>query len=157
MLKIRTVAALIISLIAATQTLQAADAQWRTDVGPAYQEALKKSQPLVILFTSANCHYCQELKRNVIDAGTLKPLAGQAIFVLADTQRDDKFRNVATMQSSLRIARFPTLVVLMPANKKLEDKGHMEGYDSPANYLSRLKALLPKPATAAKPAAAPAK
>lgn len=115
----RTLLALGLALGLATPTL-AEEITWRTDYNRARQEATEQGRPIVIDFTTDNCHWCRQLEsRTFVDKEVSETLNAKCIPL-----RIDASKNPALAQA-LNIQTYPTLVYAASDGKIL---GYHEGF-----------------------------
>ena len=98
----------------------AQEVQWRTDYAKARQEAVQKSLPLVIDFSTENCYWCRQLEqRTFIDPAVIALLNERCVPLHIDAGRNPDLVEKMNIQS------YPTLVYAAPEGRIL---GYQEGF-----------------------------
>jgi len=116
---------------------------WHSDVDAAWQQTKASSRPMLLLATTDNCQYCEQLKRTTLaDPATLAEL--QRFFVLATVKAADQ----PSLMRKLQVAAFPTTVIVAPDGQVLD---RIEGCLTAAKFRARLTPItrlsaLPDPA-----------
>jgi thioredoxin-related protein len=106
--------------------------QWRTDYNKARKEATNKKLPLILVFGTENCFYCNRFYRAINDDAALAGfLNDKTIPVKLNGNKCDK------LAVALQIEHYPTTLITRPDGKILTK---MEGYFEP----KRLKELIEK-------------
>jgi thioredoxin-related protein len=99
---------------------------WLTDYNVARRDAHNKNLPLVIDFSTKNCHYCRQLEATTFrDAAVVKLLSEHFVALRLDGEKD------AGLAQSLGISGYPTLIFADPDGKVL---GKQEGYVKAAEF-----------------------
>jgi hypothetical protein len=121
---------------------------WDTDLFGAYRRASTAGKPLVVYFYFETCNNCALLARNVLGAGTINGLAGQAVFAQVDVEKDDDKKNISRMVTSLGLESYPVVAVLDASVSQIKERGRIAGYIELGEFTGTLGSLLA-------PAAAP--
>jgi hypothetical protein len=99
---------------------------WRSDYNVARREAHDKNLPLVIDFSTKDCHWCRQLEATTFrDPAVVKLLSQHFVALRLDGEKD------AALAQSLGISGYPTLVFADPDGKVL---GKQEGYVKAAEF-----------------------
>jgi hypothetical protein len=99
---------------------------WLNDYGVARREAHDKNLPLVIDFSTQNCHWCRQLEATTFrDPAVVKLLSDHFVALRLDGEKD------ARIAQSLGINAYPTLV-FADANGKILSK--QDGYVKAAEF-----------------------
>ncbi|QDS98729.1 thioredoxin family protein [Adhaeretor mobilis] len=113
-------------------------------VDHAWKTALKRQRPLVIMFTSDQCHYCKKmLLQTYRHPGIQRLLIENSETVLAHAEK------YPSLLKQMRIQSFPTTLVISPQGKVLEA---IQGYVPPNEFADRVAPqIVPKLQTAQSP------
>lgn len=135
--------ALIILALGAPLTAQAqapASIPWRTEYQAARQEAQEKNLPLLLDFGTKDCFWCKKLDDITFkDAKVSSLMIERFVCLKIDAERDPD------LTRTLRIERFPTIVLAAPDGKLLNS---LEGFKDAAAFheiLQRVLATLTDP------------
>jgi thioredoxin-related protein len=99
---------------------------WLSDYNAARREAHDKNLPLVIDFSTQNCHWCRQLEATTFrDPAVVKLLCQHFVALRLDGEKD------AGLAQALGINAYPTLVFADPNGKVL---GKQDGYVKAAEF-----------------------
>ncbi len=108
-----------------------------TDLKQAWQAATQAGQPLLVMFTSHRCRYCQKMLSETYGHPSIQQLlAGRAITVLAHSQ------DYRDLTRKLGVRGYPTSLLISPQGEVLE---LMPGYIEPHAFAQRIGPLLADP------------
>ena len=116
--------------------------KWEKDLVSAYKEAMASGKPLVVLFGTDWCASCGRLQQQVLNSAEFNTLAGRAVFVHADPEKD---KEAANMVDSLKITNFPSAVALDAEAHSLKERGRVVGSSSAGEFTRQLATYLPQP------------
>jgi thioredoxin-related protein len=117
---------LTVVLALAAAPVHAQGIVWLSDYNAARREAHDKNLPLVIDFSTQNCHWCRQLEATTFrDAAVIKLLSQHFVALRLDGEKD------AGLAQSLGINAYPTLVFADPDGKIL---GKQDGYVKAAEF-----------------------
>jgi thioredoxin-related protein len=117
---------LTVVLALAAAPVHAQGIVWLSDYNAARREAHDKNLPLVIDFSTQNCHWCRQLEATTFrDAAVIKLLSQHFVALRLDGEKD------AGLAQSLGINAYPTLVFADPNGKVL---GKQDGYVKAAEF-----------------------
>jgi thioredoxin-related protein len=107
---------MVVFCLASVLAARAEDIQWRTDYATAVQEAREKSKPLLIDAVTDNCTYCKMLEEKTFrDPAVISYVNSRYVALKVHTGQDPN-----QIIETLKIDRFPTLVVAHPQGKVLQ-------------------------------------
>ena len=90
----------------------AADARWLDDPYLGLRVARHDQRPLIVLFTSERCYYCQQLKQQTLTSPKVQAqLANSYVPVELNARKH------AALAQRLGVHRYPTLLVISPQNR----------------------------------------
>lgn len=127
------------------QPASAAKIQWRTALYGAFEEALQVKKPLVVYFYQRACQWCDRIEAGPFASPEVNALGDKAVFARIDYEQDDQHKNVSKMVQSLRIDRFPTVVLLDVWPDAIMERGRVVGYFDILTYYFRLSQLFLEP------------
>lgn len=106
------------------------------DIEQAWQSAVEKNKPLLVMFTSDHCAYCQKMLSETYGHPLIRRLlTSKAETVLAHAEDYD------VLIKRLGIRGFPTTLLVSPQGEVLDV---MEGYVDPQEFAKRVNPLLAK-------------
>lgn len=118
---------------------------WSTDMAASYRKALAENKPMVVLFTRADGENCRRLEAGPLVSTEINSLAGQAIWVRANSAAPDA--HAQKMMNELKLQRVPYLTVLDVGTAQINERGAVEGYFDTPRYYFLLSQILLKPST----------
>jgi len=98
---------------------------WGESLLDGYQRALQENKPVVVLYASSGCTWCNKLERDLVASREMEKYLPCAIFVKADVDKDIAAK---TLLNGLEIKNYPTLSILMPNPEVVEESGRIVGY-----------------------------
>ncbi|MEM9656840.1 MAG: thioredoxin family protein, partial [Planctomycetota bacterium] len=114
-------------------------------VQAAWQSAIARQRPLVVMFTSDHCRYCDKMLAETYGHPAIeRMLATNCETVVADARID------RDLTQRMGIRAFPTSLVVSPQGKVVAS---VEGFVEPQEFANRVAPLL---AASGKPSASPA-
>jgi thioredoxin-related protein len=129
---------LVVVVALAAAPVQAQTIIWLTDYNMARREAHDKNLPLIIDFSTENCHWCRQLEATTFrDPAVVKLLSERFVALRLDGEKD------ADLAKSLGVTGFPTLIFADVNGKIL---GKQDGYVKATEFtqiLQRTLASLP--------------
>ena len=136
-------ACLIGAAVAAAEAPAKPKIEWKTDLWPAYQQAVKDQKPLVIYFYTDNSEWCDKMTETLAD-DRVQQFADRAIFVRVNGEKDEDAKgNVGRLKQQLtNFDRYPYVAVLQPFPDKLVDLGPIRGYWAADQFVPRLEKSL---------------
>jgi thioredoxin-related protein len=136
-------------LTAAVCMAQAGDG-WLTDLEAAKKQAAQEKKAVLIDFTGSDwCPPCKKLKADVFDKEEFKKFAADNLvlvevdFPRSKPQSPELKKANAALQKSYKIEAYPTIVILDPSGKKLQEFQGYGGEDVKA-YIAKIQKALPK-------------
>lgn len=115
----------------ATLSLAAAPPSWQTDLSVARHQAMKTSQPVMLLFTGSEwCPYCIQLEQEVLSSPEFAKWAEKAILVKLDYPRRQErtpeklaankpLADLIALKDAHKVTGFPTTILLDAQGKEL--------------------------------------
>ncbi len=117
---------LAVLLALAAAPVHAQEIVWLNNYNTARREAHDKNLPLVIDFSTQNCHWCRQLEATTFrDPAVVRLLSEHFVALRLDGEKD------ANIAQSLGINAYPTLVFADPNGKIL---GKQDGYVKAAEF-----------------------
>jgi len=110
------------------------------DVLSAYEEAVARNLPLVIVFAADWCDHCWTLVDEALTCASVNRHSGHAVFVYTDTSRDTV---AAQLADRLDIDAVPVVSVLAPDASGIVEHARLNGTfpgDTLAQHLTRILA-----------------
>ncbi|MBI1248029.1 hypothetical protein GC197_09335 [bacterium] len=123
---------------------------WRTELQPAYQEALKIGKPIVMVYLCPvdrdSCVFCKRMRGSIYAPETQK-YSDDAIFVLVTVNVDGSIpdKAAALVAEKLEIKSRPVISILEPDPAMLRERGRIVGYYSAKELDANLNKLLRQP------------
>jgi thiol:disulfide interchange protein len=120
---------------------------WRTDSLKAYNEALQKNKPLVLVFVCPldreACVHCKRMRGSLFSE-ELQKFADDAVFAMAEIRQDRSSadKSAAVFFSKLGMKATPTITVLKPNRHMIEEHGRMNGYFAVGDLAKHLAEML---------------
>ncbi len=119
-----------------------------TDWSREAAQARSADLPILVIFTADDCHYCEQLKRQVIEPGIHGgPLQGKALVREFDIHRGGKITDFDgdRIRSRIFVNRYqvfatPTVVILDGSGAPLTEP--LVGFDDAESYRERLSQAL---------------
>lgn len=106
----------------------------QTDLQKAWKNAVARRKPMLVMFTSEHCMYCDKMLSATYDHPTIqRMLAGRTETVLAHAE---DYRNLT---KKLGIRGYPTSMLVSPDGDVLE---FMEGYVDAKSFAQRVGPIL---------------
>jgi len=96
----------------------------------AQKQARELGRKLVLILSPSRCEDCRELERDVLACPAINRFAGHAVFALANPSRDALARSI---MGTLKVAIYPAILMIDPANPGAAPLVHVEGYLSAGN------------------------
>src|SRR5947209_548813 len=115
--------------------------EWRTNLYPAFQEALSDHKPMILYFYDDRGNVSQKLQNEVLTDSTFNGLSKTAVFIKVPVGLDDAQKNASSLLSQLSITEFPVMVVIDPTPNALVERGRIVGYFDNYAYYMRLSRL----------------
>lgn len=109
------------------------------DARSAYRQAVTQGKPLVLIFGTSGCGFCQKLLTEVLPCDSVNRLAGRAVFAYSEPASDKSAGYIAT---ELQIKQAPTITVIEPAKGKFEERARITGYFSATQVSADLEKFL---------------
>ena len=134
---------MLFCLVSASAGAEPASSPWHSDVNIAWAQTKALNRPMLLLATTDNCLYCEQLKQTTFaDQETLDEL--QRVFVLATVKASDQ----PSLMRKLHVEAFPTTLIVAPDGKVLD---RIEGYLPAPKFRARITPIarlsaLPDPA-----------
>ncbi|HVS38980.1 MAG TPA: thioredoxin family protein [Gemmataceae bacterium] len=130
----RTVALCAGLLILAAAPVRAQGVTWLSDYNAARREAHDKNRPLVIDFSTKDCHWCRMLETTTFrDPAVAKVLTERFVALRLDGEKD------AVLAQKLNIQGYPTLIFADPDGNIL---ARQDGYIKPTEFGQQLDHVL---------------
>jgi thioredoxin-related protein len=108
----------------------------QTSVEQAWKSAVAAKKPLLVMFTSDNCMYCEKMLHETYRHPAIeRMLAGNAETVLAHS------RDYKALAQKLGVRGFPSTLLVSPEGEVLD---FMEGYVDAKDFADRVYPLLNK-------------
>ena len=121
---------MLFSLVSASAGAEPASTPWHSDVNIAWAQTKALNRPMLLLATTDNCLYCEQLKQTTFaEPATLDEL--QRAFVLATVKASDQ----PSLMRKLQVDTFPTTVIVAPDGKVLD---RIEGYMTAQKFRARI-------------------
>ena len=143
-----TVALLLSAFAMVRAENAAADNGWLTNYKDALAAANTNKKIVLADFTGSDwCHFCIQLKKEVLDTPEFKKLADQKLVLLEvdfpqqKAQADDVKKQNQELQKKYKVSGYPTIILLDGTGKKL---GQIVGYSGKAAWMKQLNAILAK-------------
>lgn len=95
---------------------------WQKNLSDAYRAAVAQKKPMLICFTDSSPIAAKQ--RQILTEGVLDRFRDRAVFVFADPDADDSFKNVKQKIAELGVKQFPTMVLV---DTDLAELGRIEG------------------------------
>ena len=109
------------------------------DARGAYKRAVKQGKPLVLVFGTSECGFCQKLLIEVLPCNSVNRLAGRAVFAYSEPVSD---RAAGQIAAKLQVTQAPTITVIDPAKGSFEERARITGYFSAAQVSGDLEKFL---------------
>jgi thioredoxin-related protein len=110
------------------------DLAWRSDYNSVRREAKEKNRPIILVFTTENCFWCNKLETTTFhDAAVLKLVNERFIPIRLNAQQNPQ------LTEALRIQSFPTLILAAPGGKIV---GTLEGFVEAPRFIVHLQHAL---------------
>lgn len=140
--------ACVVAIIALAAQAGAADLEgWSTDFEQAKKTAASKNLPILMYFSGSDwCIWCQRLDAEVFTQQAFKDYAkGALVLFVADfpmrtKQPDDLRAQNRKLQSSYRVAGYPTVILVNAQGEETARSGYRKG--GAEAYVEHLKDLL---------------
>ena len=98
---------------------------WGESLLDGYQRALQENKPIVVLYASNGCTWCNRLEQDFAGTREMEKYLPCAIFIKADADKDLAAKAIL---NGLEIKNYPTLSVLLPNPNMVEESGRIVGY-----------------------------
>lgn len=105
----------------------------------AFSRAADQNKPMVLVVSESWCEHCVRLVRDSLRCPSIDRFAGGAVFAIGSPSRD---RVVSAIATSLKIEKYPTIVVLEPDVRMLLERGSVNGYFPSSTLGEHLETLL---------------
>ena len=109
------------------------------DARGAYRQAVKQGKPLVLVFGTSECGFCQKLLTEVLPCDSVNRLAGRAVFAYSEPVSDKAAGQIA---AKLQVSQAPTISVIEPARGSFEERARITGYFSATQVSGDLEKFL---------------
>jgi len=109
------------------------------DARGAYRRAVKQGKPLVLVFGTAECGFCQKLLTEVLPCNSINRLAARAVFAYSEPVSD---RAAGQIAAKLQVTQAPTISVIEPARGSFEERARITGYFSATQVSGDLEKFL---------------
>jgi len=107
----------------------------QSDVKKAWKAAVSQQKPMLVMFTSEQCIYCQKMLNETYGHTAIKQmLAGRTETVLAHAE------DYRDLTKKLGIRGYPTTLLIAPNGDVLD---LMQGFVAPQAFAERVRPLLP--------------
>jgi protein disulfide-isomerase len=138
---------MLIAILAATVLwrVNAAEADWLTDLPKAQAQAKTENKIVLIDFTGSDwCGWCIKFKKEVLDTAAFQEYAAKNVVLVEldyphkKVQADDLKKANAALKDHYKIEGFPTLIVLDKSGKEI---GRQVGYEEggPKAFIAKLE------------------
>ena len=129
---LRSAVSLLIAavVLVTASSVSAESLKWSKDMKTAWKTAKEKEQPLLLFVSSANCAYCQRMKKQTLqDESIVKQVSEGFIAVKVDAKEDPE------LLKKLRVRLLPTTVILKPNGAVVES---IRGFQTAEQLRKRL-------------------
>lgn len=109
------------------------------DARGAYRKALAEGKPLVLVFATPDCGFCQKLLTEVLPCNSVNRLAGRAVFAYSEPMSDKIAGQIA---AELHVTQAPTISVIDPKTRSFEERARITGYFSATQVSGDLEKFL---------------
>lgn len=106
----------------------------QTDVEKVWKHAARQQKPMLVMFTSERCKYCQKMLTETYGhPGIQQMLAGRTETVLAHAE------DYRDLTKKMGIRGYPTSMLVSPKGEVLD---FMQGYVAPKDFVQRIGPIL---------------
>ena len=109
------------------------------DARGAYKQAVAQGKPLVLVFGTSGCGFCQKLLTEVLPCNSVNRLAARAVFAYSEPVSDRAAGHIA---AKLQVTQAPTISVIEPAKGTFEERARITGYFSATQVSGDLEKFL---------------
>ncbi len=112
---------------------------WGESLLDGYQRALEENKPLILLFATSSCHWCNKMYYEPANVRTIENFSNCAVFVRVDPEND---AGALAVKNGLEIRAYPSISVLAPNPDVVEESGRLIGYMQQKTFEQSIGKLL---------------